>query len=160
MVLSELNADDQKVFVAISNLIYNGNTKVTRTQLYRFMQQNPNAKPTQSQLERIDQSIRKMASIYLKLDAKALFEIYPDLERIPVGSNFIEVVEWAERRTANGQFSEYYEFKRQLPILWQYSLIVGQMATIQINDRSPYSTKLRNTADNKEIVQIIGDRIL
>lgn len=157
--LKELNAEDERYFTTICNMVYEGTRKATPTQLYRRAFQDKNASPTPSQLARMDESIRKMASIYLKLDCKELFEAYPDLQKMRTGANFIRVEEWAERKTANGEVSEYYTFDPVLPILFQYSLIVGQWVMLQINGATPYDTNLRNTAENREIVEIIGNRL-
>ena len=157
-IISRLNEDDKRTFVAIANLIKEGTLQVTPIQLYRKAHLDKNIHPTEEQLARQDESIRKMARIYLKLDTKEILAIYPELERIPIGANFIDIKEYYGR-TANGSFSEYYEFTG-IPILFEYSMILKQVETIQSGERSVFISCLRKTRENEIIIQVIGDRAL
>lgn len=158
----ELNAEDRRVFTAICNLINDSDgipPKVSPIQLYRLANLMPNANPKPEQLAHQEESIAKMASIFIELDTSAIFDIYPNLKRMKDRANFIEVVRWAERLDESGETFNYYEFGRDLPILFQYALTLNQMTLLQPRKPSALDRGISRTADNQEIVQLIATRI-
>lgn len=158
-VMDKLNADDRRVFAAICNCVAQGIHRVTPTQLFRLAYQEPNATPWETQLERMHDSIEKMASIYIVLDVSAIFSIYPELNMIKTEGNFIEVTGWAFRPHKDGKISTFYEFGRAIPVLYQYALAVNQMTTLKPTRANALSTNLRRTKDNQAVVQLIADRV-
>lgn len=157
-VVNVLDEEDKRTFWAVCTLIKEGMLRVTPIQLYRKAHLDPNVHPTEEQLARQNESIKKMASIYMTLDTREILLTYPELERVPIDANFIEIKKWYGR-TANGSFSDYYEFTG-LPILFEYSLILEQIKTLPFGVVNVFSTNLRKTRENERIVQIIGDRVL
>ena len=157
-VATALDEDDKRTFWGVCTLIKEGVLRVTPIQLYRKTYLDPNAHPTEEQLARQDESIRKMASIYMTLDTREIVRTYPELERVPIGANFVEIKQYYGR-TENGTFSDYYEFTG-LPILFEYALILDQVKTLPFGTANVFSTNLRKTRENEKIVQIIGDRVL
>lgn len=162
-VMQGLNEIDRQIFVAVCNIVLNckeGETpRATPTQIYRIANRNPNAKPHEAQLARLDDSIAKMAGIYIRLDVAQIFDIYPDLPWMQVQGNLIDVTKWAERNAPGGDVYEYYEFKESLPVLFQYALAVGQMKTISPHKPNALDMGISNTRDNQAIVRIIADRV-
>lgn len=162
-VMQGLNEIDRQIFVAVCNIVLNckeGETpRATPTQIYRIANRNPNAKPHEAQLARLDDSIAKMAGIYIRLDVAQIFDIYPDLPWMQVQGNLIDVTKWAARNAPGGDVYEYYEFKESLPVLFQYALAVGQMKTISPHKPNALDMGISNTRDNQAIVRIIADRV-
>lgn len=157
-VLAVLDEDDKRTFWAVCTLIKEGTLRVTPIQLYRKAHLDPNAHPTEEQLARQDESIKKMASIYISLDTREILRTYPELERVPIKANFVEIKMYYGR-TASGTFSDYYEFTG-LPILFEYSLILEQIKTLPFGEVNVFSSNIRKTKENERIIQIIGDRVL
>lgn len=160
--ISTLNADDRRVFVAICNLVRDSDgrpPRATPAQLYRlaYMAQTGNPKP--EQLAQLDDSIAKMADIYIRLDVAQIFDIYPDLPQMQMQGNLVDVTKWAARDVPGGDVYEYYEFKESLPVLFQYALTLNQIALISPKKPSALDRGIRHTADNQEIVQLIATRI-
>lgn len=158
-VMGKLNADDRLVFAAICNCVANGIYSITPIQLFRRAYQDGQANPKTAQLARMHDSIVKMAGIVIELDVSAIFSIYPDLKAIKTVGNFIEVAKWAFRPYKGGEISEFYEFGRNAPILYQYAIAINQMTTIKPTSANALSTNLRRTKDNQAIVQLIADRV-
>lgn len=162
-VYDRLNAEDRLIFVAICNIVLNtkeGETpRATATQIFRIAYRDKNAKPNPAQLARLDDSIAKMAEIYIRLDVSQIFDVYPELPWLQVQGNLIDVTKWAARNAPGGDVFEYYEFKETMPVLFQYSLAVGQMKTISPHKPSALDFGVTKTPDNIAIVRTIADRV-
>lgn len=158
-VLSGLDEHDRLIFVTVCNCVANGVYRVSPLQLFRRAYQSETATPSEAQLERVRISIEKLGSTWIRLDVRALFDIYPDLELMKAVGNLIEVVGWAYRPNRHGEISTFYEFGDTLPILFQYAQTVNQITTVKPQKATALSTKLSRTKDNRAIVQLIADRI-
>ena len=152
-----LNADDRLTLCGICNLMEYGFTRVTPKQLYCVAVRNPDATPTEEQLKRQDESIRKMAMLYIRLNTKEIMHVYPGLSEVVTGGQFIKVTEYYGR-TANGTFSDYYEFDG-MPIIFKYAKIVNQVLRLSRIDKSLLDSPLRRTKENEEFIQLIADRV-
>ena len=164
--IETLTPYDKRVFVGICNLqlLNEGEpVRVTPIQLWRYIFQDQTAKPREDQLAQMGDSIAKMASIFIRLDAKSIYSVYPDLDprkgRIKEEANFLEVVKWAKRLDGNGELFSYYEFGREMPIPYQFAMIIEQVKTLKPKEPSALDFHIRRTKDNTAIVQIISDRI-
>lgn len=160
--ISTLNAEDRRVFVAICNLVRDSDgrpPRATPAQLYRLAYRAQTGNPKPEQLARLDDSIAKMADIYIRLDVAQIFDIYPDLPQMQMQGNLVDVTKWAARDVPGGDVYEYYEFKESLPVLFQYALTLNQIALISPKKPSALDRGIRRTADNQEIVQLIATRI-
>ena len=81
--IETLTPYDKRVFVGICNLqlLNEGEpVRVTPIQLWRYIFQDQTAKPREDQLAQMGDSIAKMASIFIRLDAKSIYSVYPDLD--------------------------------------------------------------------------------
>lgn len=152
-----LSEEDKRTYIAIANLLYNGKTKATPRQLYCLAMQDDNARPTEDQIKRQHASIVRMASLYIQLDVKEIVKLYPEITKIVTGGQFVKVTQWYGR-TANGTYNDYYEFDG-VPILFQLSLTVKQVAKIENTDKALLESPLRKTAENTAIISYIADRI-
>lgn len=164
--IETLTPYDKRVFVGICNLqlLNEGEpVRVTPIQLWRYIFQDQTAKPREDQLAQMGDSIAKMASIFIRLDAKSIYSVYPDLDprngRIKEEANFLEVVKWAKRLDGNGELFSYYEFGSEMPIPYQFAMIIEQVKTLKPKEPSALDFHIRRTKDNTAIVQIISDRI-
>ena len=152
-----LNADDRQTYVAISNLLNNNKKYVTPIQLYRLAVHNPEAKPTEDQLRRQDDSVRRLAKLYIKMDLKEVLDLYPELSQLRTGGNFIFVSTWYGKNT-NGTYSDYYKFEGT-PLLFEYAKTIKQVIKIENTDKALLTSTLRKTAENVAIIQYIADRV-
>ena len=152
-----LGPDDRQTYVAIANLLQHGIKRVTPIQLYRFSVSNKNISPTEDQLRRQHESIVRLASLYIELDTKELIELYPELDKVITGGQFIKVAQWYGK-TANGDFNDYYEFDG-VPLLFNFSVTVRQVIKIESTDKALLESPLRKTAENIAIIQYIADRV-
>lgn len=152
-----LNADDRQTYVAISNLLNNNKRYVTPLQLYRLAVHDPNATPTEDQLRRQDDSIRRLAKLYIKMDLKEVLDLYPELSQLRTGGNFIFVSTWYGKNT-NGTYSDYYKFEGT-PLLFEYAKTIKQVIKIENTDKALLTSTLRKTAENVAIIQYIADRV-
>ena len=119
-----LNADDRQTYVAISNLLSNNKKYVTPIQLYRLAVHNPEVKPTEDQLRRQDDSVRRLAKLYITMDLKEVLDLYPELSQLRTGGNFIFVSTWYGKNT-NGTYSDYYKFEGT-PLLFEYAKTISR----------------------------------
>lgn len=152
-----LGADDRQTYVAIANLLYNGKRKVTPRQLYCYAVHDVNARPTEEQLKRQHESIVRLAKLYIELDTKEIIELYPELDKVIKGGQFIKVKQWYGK-TANGGFNEYYEFDG-VPLLFDFAVTIKQVVKIENTDKALLESPLRKTAENTAIIQCIADRV-
>lgn len=158
-VLQKLSPFDARVFSGVCSLINKKIYQVTGIQLWRYLHNDPNLKPTPEQLKMLDDSLHTMMGIVITLDVKEIFENYPEIRSIQTTGNFIEVQKWAERKTANGTVSEYYVLGHTMPILMQYANVVGQIQTLDAIGCSFYDTNIRKTALNLQAVNMIAERL-
>lgn len=152
-----LGADDRQTYVAIANLLYNGKRKVTPRQLYCYAVHDVNARPTEEQLKRQHESIVRLAKLYIELDTKEIIELYPELDKVIKGGQFIKVKQWYGK-TASGGFNEYYEFDG-VPLLFDFAVTIKQVVKIENTDKALLESPLRKTAENTAIIQCIADRV-
>lgn len=158
-VMRKLNQFDKLVFCGVCDLIKRNIYQVTGIQLWRYIHNDPNLKPTPEQLKMLGDSLHTMMGIVINLDVKEIFENYPEISKIQTAGNFIEVQKWAERKTANGTVSEYYVLGHTMPILMQYANVIGQMQTLDAIGCSFYDTNIRKTALNLQAVNMIAERL-
>ena len=158
-VLEGLNALDKMVFFAICDLVDRHQNIVTPIQLYRKIAMNPNATPTEAQLEEMHASIVRMAEIYITLDVDAILDAYPGVGAIKDSGNLIEIVRWSYKDERDGKIYRRYEFGRTLPVLFQYAAALKQMTTLQPHKIGVLSFGIRRTTFNTTIVDVIGDRV-
>lgn len=158
-VLEGLNALDKMVFFAICDLVDRHQNIVTPIQLYRKIAMNPNATPTEAQLEEMHASIVRMAEIYITLDVDAILDAYPGVGAIKDSGNLIEIVRWSYKDERDGKIYRRYEFGRTLPVLFQYAATLKQMTTLQPHKIGVLSFGIRRTTFNTTIVDVIGDRV-
>lgn len=158
-VLQKLSPFDAQVFSGVCDLINRNIYQVTGIQLWRYIHNDPNMKPTPEQLKMLDNSLHTMMGIVITLDVKEIFENYPEIKSIQTAGNFIEVQKWAERKTANGTVSEYYVFGQTMPILMQYAYAVNQIQSLDAIGCSFYDTNIRKTALNLQAVNMIAERL-
>lgn len=152
-----LGADDRQTYVAIANLLQHGVKRVTPIQLYRFAVNDKNITPTEDQLRRQHESIVRLASLYIELDTKEIVELYPELDKVITGGQFIKVAQWYGK-TANGGFNDYYEFDG-VPLLFDFAVTIKQVVKIENTDKALLESPLRKTAENTAIIQCIADRV-
>ena len=152
-----LSEEDKRTYIAIANLLYNGKTKATPRQLYCLAMQDDNARPTEAQIKRQHESIKRMASLYIELDVREIISLYPEIKKVVAGGQFIKVTQWYGQ-TTNGTYNDYYEFDG-VPILFQLSLTVKQVAKIENTDKALLASPLRKTRENTAIISYIADRI-
>ena len=158
-VLQKLSPFDARVFSGVCDLINRNIYQVTGIQLWRYIHNDPNMKPTPEQLKMLDNSLHTMMGIVITLDVKEIFENYPEIRSIQTAGNFIEVQKWAEKKTANGTVSEYYVLGHTMPILMQYANVIGQIQTLDAIGCSFYDTNIRKTALNLQAVNMIAERL-
>lgn len=152
-----LGADDRQTYVAIANLLQHGIKRVTPIQLYRFSVNDKNITPTKDQLKRQHDSIVRLASLYVELDTKEIIKLYPELDKVITGGQFIKVAQWYGK-TANGGFNDYYEFDG-VPLLFNFAVTIKQVVKIESTDKALLESPLRKTAENTAIIQCIADRV-
>lgn len=152
-----LGADDRQTYVAIANLLQHGVKRVTPIQLYRFSVNDKNINPTKDQLKRQHDSIVRLASLYVELDTKEIVKLYPELDKVITGGQFIKVAQWYGK-TANGGFNDYYEFDG-VPLLFDFAVTIKQVVKIENTDKALLESPLRKTAENTAIIQCIADRV-
>lgn len=158
-VLQKLSPFDARVFSGVCDLINRNIYQVTGIQLWRYLNNDPNLKPTPEQLKMLDDSLHTMMGIVITLDVKEILENYPEIRSIQTAGNFIEVQKWAEKKTANGTVSEYYVLGHTMPILMQYANVIGQMQTLDAIGCSFHDTNIRKTALNLQAVNMIAERL-
>ena len=153
----QLNGYDFTVLMGIGNALRMGQKELTPVQLYRIIMQAPNANPKPEQLKAQDESIRKMAKVFIELDVKEVLHMYPELGKIQTKGNLVDVAGWYGRN-ANGTFSDYYEF-RGTPILLNYAFTIGQIATIDDEKQNFLLGPMRDTVENRKIKVYLFNRI-
>lgn len=153
----QLNGYDFTVLMGIGNALRMGQKELTPVQLYRIIMQDPNANPKPEQLKAQDESIRKMAKVFIELDVKEVLHMYPELGKIQTKGNLVDVAGWYGRN-ANGTFSDYYEF-RGTPILLNYAFAIGQIATIDDEKQNFLLGPMRDTVENRKIKVYLFNRI-
>lgn len=124
--IKRLNPFDRRVYDAVSNLFYVGNTKLSTKDIYKAMGNNNN--PAKDQRRRILQSIEKMSSIRITIDTseeeKAGYN-YPNLhiKRQNLLYTKTDIV------VKNGKITEAVEIMEE-PVLFKFAVSRNQYTTI------------------------------
>lgn len=133
-ILKKLDIHDKRVMVTIANLFNSqsmtSELAVTSAQIYRAMN-NSNAKPRKEAVEKIENSIKKLAGIRIEIDKSKLenIKIKEKIKAIPLSGNLIDYQKWAILDKKSNKYYSVYRFMAE-PILFTFARCLGDIWSI------------------------------